>query len=185
MKWSWNQNTKKKLPTPASIPDMASLSNRRVVDGSIFSYKFKLQINKERDSSSVDRRSATDNERTADRAQCERWTVFVWGETMIYSSRDIWKIFVPHHYSFLKLFLLKITVQEKRKKLMIDGWAQNPFQSAGPILIANSTFSNNRGHGIAVDQTTDARFVILCRDLYKFCSIFFNGWNPSCSITLK
>ncbi|GMS79584.1 hypothetical protein PENTCL1PPCAC_1759, partial [Pristionchus entomophagus] len=34
------------------------------------------------------------------------------------------------------------------------------YESSGPILIANSTFSNNRGHGIAVDQTTDARFFL-------------------------
>ncbi|GMT10248.1 hypothetical protein PFISCL1PPCAC_1545 [Pristionchus fissidentatus] len=34
------------------------------------------------------------------------------------------------------------------------------YESAGPIIIANSTFSYNRGHGIAVDQTTDARFFV-------------------------
>ncbi|GMR58343.1 hypothetical protein PMAYCL1PPCAC_28538, partial [Pristionchus mayeri] len=34
------------------------------------------------------------------------------------------------------------------------------YESSGPILIANSTFSFNRGHGIAVDQTTDARFFL-------------------------
>ncbi|VDN31973.1 unnamed protein product [Cylicostephanus goldi] len=31
---------------------------------------------------------------------------------------------------------------------------------AGPVLIANSTFSWNRGHGIAVDNTTDGRVFI-------------------------
>ncbi|CAI4225131.1 unnamed protein product [Auanema sp. JU1783] len=34
------------------------------------------------------------------------------------------------------------------------------YESSGPILIANSTFSFNRGHGIAVDNTTDARLFI-------------------------
>uniref|UniRef100_A0A1I7XKT6 SRCR domain-containing protein n=1 Tax=Heterorhabditis bacteriophora TaxID=37862 RepID=A0A1I7XKT6_HETBA len=34
------------------------------------------------------------------------------------------------------------------------------YEPSGPILIANSTFSWNRGHGIAVDNTTDGRVFI-------------------------
>ncbi|CAJ0963174.1 unnamed protein product, partial [Mesorhabditis belari] len=34
------------------------------------------------------------------------------------------------------------------------------YQPSGPILIANSTFSFNRGHGIAIDNTTDGRAFI-------------------------
>lgn len=34
------------------------------------------------------------------------------------------------------------------------------YEPTGPILIANSTIKNNRGHGIAVDNTLDARFFL-------------------------
>ncbi|CAJ0561234.1 unnamed protein product, partial [Mesorhabditis spiculigera] len=34
------------------------------------------------------------------------------------------------------------------------------YEPSGPILIANSTFSFNRGHGIAIDNTTDGRAFI-------------------------
>ena len=34
------------------------------------------------------------------------------------------------------------------------------YEPAGPILLANSTVARNRGHGIAVDNTTDGRFFV-------------------------
>lgn len=34
------------------------------------------------------------------------------------------------------------------------------YEPAGPILIANSTIAKNRGHGIAIDNTLDARFFL-------------------------
>lgn len=34
------------------------------------------------------------------------------------------------------------------------------YETSGPVLIANSTFSFNRGHGIAVDNTTDGRVFV-------------------------
>ncbi|CAD6189691.1 unnamed protein product [Caenorhabditis auriculariae] len=34
------------------------------------------------------------------------------------------------------------------------------YETTGPALIANSTFSFNRGHGIAVENTTDARVFV-------------------------
>ncbi|KAK6015579.1 hypothetical protein OSTOST_18994, partial [Ostertagia ostertagi] len=34
------------------------------------------------------------------------------------------------------------------------------YEPSGPVLIANSTFSWNRGHGIMVDNTTDGRVFI-------------------------
>lgn len=34
------------------------------------------------------------------------------------------------------------------------------YEPSGPIIIANSTIAKNRGHGVAVDNTTDGRVFI-------------------------